>query len=246
MAVVVLCFFCCCLRPDTRLRLRSKAWTLFHTHENWILLQWFWKLLSTQKMEKCNVCTAKIHFYACIQAGAERGKTKKKRKPAKEWNVWVWILFFICMKFSHVARWQSIIWASVIFCPFIFANCYYRVFTHSCLAQQMRDAPLNHVCWVIFGSIIRPACGCVWNEECLPWMQFHITIRKILERQTEELNASQGMRSLALRNPPVAVWKAPKWRRSSTIECHNRIRWLDNRKKKLNFNGIDSRCISNV
>lgn len=35
----------------------------------------------------------------------------------------------------------------------------------------------------------------------------------------------------ALRNPPVAVWKAPKWRRSSTIECHNRIRWLDNRKK---------------
>lgn len=189
-------FFFCCLRPDTRLRLRSKAWTLFHTHENWILLQWFWKLLSTQKMEKCNVCTAKIHFYACIQAGAERGKTKKKRKPAKEWNVWVWILFFICMKFSHVARWQSIIWASVIFCPFIFANCYYRVFTHSCLAQQMRDAPLNHVCWVIFGSIIRPACGCVWNEECLPWMQFHITIRKILERQTEELNASQGMRSL--------------------------------------------------
>lgn len=172
----------------------------------------------------------------------ERREEKQKKKENQQKNemcecgfcfLFLYILLIDdCMKFSHVARWQSIIWASVIFCPFIFANCYYRVFTHSCLAQQMRDAPLNHVCWVIFGSIIRPACGCVWNEECLPWMQFHITIRKILERQTEELNASQGMRSLALRNPPVAVWKAPKWRRSSTIECHNRIRWLDNRKKK--------------
>lgn len=88
-------FFCCCLRPDTRLRLRSKAWTLFHTHENWILLQWFWKLLSTQKMEKCNVCTAKIHFYACIQAGAERGKTKKKKTSKRMKCVSVDFVFYL-------------------------------------------------------------------------------------------------------------------------------------------------------